>query len=220
MTQFLRDHPDVWVEMCASGGRMINLATLRMGHSHWITDYAEGDPDIGGAIRTGSNLFLPALCSHQTYFPPRDLPDDQPLPLYAMAAHFAGDFGLDSELKTLPRGRLDEIRAMVEFHRKVAHVMNGDFFLLHPQATDRADWEGWQFLSEDGTETLICARLYTASSLETVTFTPRGGVDLRQEGHWEVVENLGDAKVDLTQEPIPCRFGSERCVLLHAKKRS
>ena len=55
----LAKYPSVWIEGCASGGRMIDLGSLSRTMSHWSNDDSVSD-DRNRRFRLGANHFLPA----------------------------------------------------------------------------------------------------------------------------------------------------------------
>ena len=63
----LRTYPHVWVEGCASGGRMLDLGSLSRTHSMWINDDSVAD-DRNRAKRGGANHFIPAHYLQNAFF--------------------------------------------------------------------------------------------------------------------------------------------------------
>lgn len=63
----LRKFPHVWIEGCASGGRMIDLGSLSRTHSMWINDDSVSD-DRNRAKRGGANHFIPAHSIQNAFF--------------------------------------------------------------------------------------------------------------------------------------------------------
>ena len=63
----LRAHPGVWIEGCASGGRLIDLGMLSRTHSVWINDDSVSD-DRNRLLRSGANVFLPAHYLQNAFF--------------------------------------------------------------------------------------------------------------------------------------------------------
>ncbi len=212
MTALRKRHPDVWIEMCASGGRMINLAVLAYSHSLWITDYTGGDPDIAGAIRTGANCFLPAVCNHQSYYPPdRRDEGERPGETHALA-HFAGVFGLSHGLMFYDEEDLALLERMGRvWTQHVRPVLGGDFYLLRPQATSRDDWEAWQFHDPDTGQGVVCVRRYSQSTVAEDTLTLRGLLAGATVDHETL---LGDAETSTDGADLTLRFAEGPAVLI------
>jgi alpha-galactosidase len=112
----LRDrYPNVWIECCANGGRLIDLAMLRRCHSIWKNDYVgywgigqEPDADISRSLTNGINCFLPAVYVHSGFYLPEEviLDDTAIMDEYHYLSHFAGSRG------ELPRFRSSPAQAM------------------------------------------------------------------------------------------------------------
>jgi len=58
----------VWIEGCASGGRMIDLGSLSRTHSFWINDDSIND-DRNRRLRLGANHFLPSHYLQNAFLP-------------------------------------------------------------------------------------------------------------------------------------------------------
>jgi alpha-galactosidase len=197
MENFLERHPDVWVEMCASGGRIINLAVLRYSHSFWITDYTGPDPDIAVSIRSGVNAFLPAVCNHQSFYIHEDhKPEDAEIPLHYLTAHFPGVFGISQNLIHYPEHALAALEQAGRIWMELRDALEGDYYLLAPQATGRDGWEIMQFHNADVGQGAVLLQQLSECTQQNFTLVLRGlpddavprvsvlagDVDLRAEG--------------------------------------
>jgi alpha-galactosidase len=65
----LAKYPSVWIEGCASGGRMIDLGSLSRTMSHWSNDDSVND-DRNRRFRLGANHFRPAHYIQSEQFSP------------------------------------------------------------------------------------------------------------------------------------------------------
>ncbi len=211
LSQVLRDfhraHPDVWIEMCASGGRMINLESLALGHSQWITDYTGNDPDIAGAIRTGANSILPAVVVHQSYYIPKGKDPDEDVEWDRLLAHFAGDFGLGPELYTAAERHLRRIGEAADLWRKIKHVQGGDFYRLTPPAETRDAWDAWQFHDPSTGEGVVCVRRLSECTRTNGQVTLRG---IPAGAAPEIHKVFGDAQLSRTENRLGLNFQRER----------
>ena len=61
-------YPGVWIEGCASGGRMIDLGSLTRVQSYWINDDSESDVH-NRRLRLGANHFIPAHYIQNAFLP-------------------------------------------------------------------------------------------------------------------------------------------------------
>ena len=64
----LEAFPSVWIEGCASGGRMIDLGSLSRTMSHWSNDDSVSD-DRNRRFRLGANHFLPTHYIQNAFLP-------------------------------------------------------------------------------------------------------------------------------------------------------
>jgi alpha-galactosidase len=212
MEEFLRRHPDVWVEMCASGGRMINLGVLRYAHSLWITDYVGGDPDVAADIRGGANQILPAACVHQSLYLPREvMAGEAPLPLRNCLAHFAGIFGISQNVLNWPEQARALIRQWAEHYKTLRRFLAGDFYRLTPRPQSRDAWEGWQFHdAETGSGFALLMRL-SESTRTTGKVTLRG---MAANARLRIGIMVGTAQVDVDGTELSVSFRDMGCLLL------
>ena len=57
----MREHPNWMVEGCASGGRRIDLGTMRRAHTYWMSDHST-DPFFAVTCRRGQTAFYLVTC--------------------------------------------------------------------------------------------------------------------------------------------------------------
>jgi alpha-galactosidase len=212
MSEFVRRHPDVWVEMCASGGRMINLGVMRYSHSFWITDYTGADPDIAGDIRSGANLMMPAVYVHQSLYMPQEcMESDQPIPAHCALAHFGGLYGFSQNVLNWPEPSRDVLTRMADVYKNVRHLLAGDYYRLLPQAESRDAWEAWQFHRPDTGEGLVVVLRLSGSMQE------QGCLDLRGMAAGAsayLTKCFGDAKATAEGTSVNIAFRKDRSVVL------
>ena len=66
--RLLEKYPSVWIEGCASGGRMMDLGSLGRTMSMWINDDSVSD-DRNRRLRLGANHFLPSHYLQNAFLP-------------------------------------------------------------------------------------------------------------------------------------------------------
>jgi alpha-galactosidase len=128
-----RDHPEVELMLCASGGGRVDLDTLRSFHELWLSDNT--DPVTRVRMQFSASHVLPALVmgAHVTAWGERPV-------AFACAVAMSGRFGFDLDLATLSPDDLDVCRRAVDLHREVRPlVQHGDLWrLVDPATTDAA----------------------------------------------------------------------------------
>lgn len=138
LDSLLQRFPDLVIENCASGGRRIDLETLRRSHADWISDHSQSE----GCIRYhlhGACAWLPAnhlntSMAHAYLEPNRGVDWRAPLPASAYLSHFGGNFSTSDRLASItPAGRETLRRYVALFHR-AAPCFAGDVFPFGNQA--------------------------------------------------------------------------------------
>lgn len=137
-------HPETVLEGCASGGRRIDLETVRRFHTAFISDYTV-DPSIVRFHLHGINHFLPGSYSyvqytlpapHQRHFAAADI-DFQSM--------FAGSFGTGGRIDLWSETMKEKARLHVSVWKKLRRYMMEDYYPLTAQPGDLSAWSAWQF---------------------------------------------------------------------------
>lgn len=135
-----RAWPDVIMENCASGGRRIDLGTIKRFHTHQKSDYWF-DAETDQASLLALNRYLPASCIAAHV---RDLDD------YAWHSVFASSIcaGWIADAEDFDAGRAKELLGQ---YREWRHLLQGACFALTPYPysftgvdTPEAQLGGWQ----------------------------------------------------------------------------
>jgi alpha-galactosidase len=148
--EIMRKYPHVWIESCASGGRVIDLAQLRCSHSIWICDHIFDD-DHNRNLRGGANQLLPAACIQNSIFLNRTIDKRPPVPGtpldggYRFLTYFSGALGFGQGLSFWKQEDLDEAARYVALYKQYRHCLEGDFYRLLPPPRNLDAWDGWQY---------------------------------------------------------------------------
>lgn len=133
MATVARNHPDVELMLCASGGGRSDLGTLRWFHELWTSDNT--DPVDRVRIQWGASHLLPAsvLGAHVTRW------GDRPL-AFGCAVAMSGRFGFDLDLRELTEDEWHVCREAVgTYHRIRDLVQHGELHrLVSPVGSTRA----------------------------------------------------------------------------------
>jgi alpha-galactosidase len=160
--ELLKRHPNMWLDVCASGGRRNDLESMRRGVPYCKTDYAVDLVSVQGQTY-GISLWLP-------YFGATwDTREDA----YSCRSRFAHSVGACLNLndpnhfrKELPK-RLQEWRTTVQYYW-------GDFWPLSPYNIDNKLWIAWQFDCPEKDEGVVQAFRRAESDYEAARFRLRG----------------------------------------------
>jgi len=166
-----RAHPQWLVECCASGGRRIDLGTLRRAHTIWFSDHTE-DALVCRFMQTGAQRFLPGNLPNSSVpvahgAGDTSITDADVLSRMCGALSFDGDITLWSPALTARAARL------VAIYRTFRRLLVADFYPLTPHPLRPAEGEVVQFVSRDGTEGVILGFAGAAPATE-VRVRPRG----------------------------------------------
>jgi len=141
-------HPDVILDGVASGGRRIDLETVRRFHTMYISDYTF-DPAIIRFHLFGINNFLPGNYHTVLYVRHPLRKDVQPWDFQSddvgFQTLFGGAFGIGGRVDLWPESLKRQAREYVRTWKRLRHYLVQDFYPLSPQPADMTSWSGWQF---------------------------------------------------------------------------
>lgn len=149
MAEVARNHPQVELMLCASGGGRSDLGTLRWFHELWTSDNT--DPVDRVRIQWGASHLLPAsvLGAHVTRW------GDRPL-AFGCAVAMSGRFGFDLDLREVTDEEWDACRESVRtYHRIRDLVQHGELRrLVSPVGSSRA---ALAYLAPDAARSVVFA---------------------------------------------------------------
>jgi alpha-galactosidase len=157
-----RRHPGLLIDCCASGGRRLDLETVRRAVPLWRSD-GNGDP-LGEQCHTyGLAFWLPYYGSG---IPPTDIYTLRSgmLPSYLVFLQVLAD---TDATKTLVRRMLREWRA-------IADNLLGDYYPLTPYSLDMNRWMAWQFHRPEAGTGIVQAFRRDYSPVASMRFQLRG----------------------------------------------
>jgi alpha-galactosidase len=150
--------PGLVMEGCASGGRRIDLETLRRNHLYWKADHIYGEPHHQQSTLFAGLHWLPGGFLNSTVL---DLQEDR----YALHSTFGGSLtvGWDpTQMKPDPKARYFKqaydpalAKSQIASFKAVRHLFDGDFFPLTPYSPNPVYWLGWQFHRDDLNEGVV-----------------------------------------------------------------
>jgi alpha-galactosidase len=150
LDRLMKAYPDLLIEGCASGGRRIDLETVKRSHTFWKSD-STGEIPVIRFHETGGNVFLPGQLLN-TNVDPHELPFDT-------ESVFGGPFGMRCDWTKVDDSSLEQIRQQITLYKQLRPLLNEDYYSLFAQNRETADWTGWQFDSPtQGTGFLVIFR--------------------------------------------------------------
>jgi alpha-galactosidase len=131
-------YSDLLIESCSSGGRRIDLETMRRAHTYWKSDQT-GCLICARSQETGGNRFLPGGLLNT------NLPATSQASRFDLHSLFAGPLGFACDWTKLDAAARDRVRQEIAAYKRVRHLLNKDYYPLFPQTYDQSHWVGWEF---------------------------------------------------------------------------
>jgi len=149
------DHPRLVIENCASGGRRIDLGTLRRSDIHWISDHSF-NPHISRYMLCRFARFIPSHLASSAVSVRAGAGDAGFGDLDALS-RMCGAWSVSGDVAGWSRRLTRRMRKWADAYKRVRHLIGQDFReLLGPPATDR-HWDAVQFAAPDAAEHLVLA---------------------------------------------------------------
>ncbi len=139
MEWVLKNYPSLCVEQCASGGRMIDLGTLRRAHMVFVSDHTIS-ADICRYHLSGASCFLPSILLHT------DLSHHtEAYPDVFYLSRFGGALGIGDDIARWSPVLQEKAKKMIGIYKLIRHFLAGDFYPVFSQPVSIREWDGWQF---------------------------------------------------------------------------
>jgi alpha-galactosidase len=190
MEEVRRRHPEVWLEMCASGGNRIDSEMIRRADSYWISD--QTTMTDGQRLQSASAaLVLPARyrytamaqSSVEATPPPAGHEFSEEPWLTAMS----GTFGIMEPFASWSTPLREQAAREVAHFKEIRHLLDGDVTIFRddPNVPNRG-WEAWEFSDEASGEAALFAFRQNSSEQHR---------SFDAEHHWDVDLPEGGATV-------------------------
>jgi alpha-galactosidase len=154
LDELMKRHPDLLIECCASGGRRIDLGTLKRAHTIWISDHTE-DPHICRFMQSGGNRFLPANLLNSAV--PNYLGSKEKKRTIDFLSRMVGAFSLDGDVASWSEEQSLDVKNLIKIYKSIRHLLVQDFHPLTPQPSNPDEGEVISFVSEEKGECVIFA---------------------------------------------------------------
>ena len=194
--------PDSLREECASGGRRIDLETIRRMHIHQKSDYWFNN-DVDQASIWGLSRYLP----NNLFSVPINRMDDYSFHS-AMASSLCMGWIADAEDFDAARGKV-----LLEKYRKVRHLLIDAWYPLLPYSRALTEWIGSQYHRSDLDEGLALLFRREDSAYQTVEVSFQG---LDTEATYELSYDSAGETVRVRGADLMDRF----CVTISESHRS
>jgi len=167
----MRAHPRWLVECCASGGRRIDLGTLRRAHTIWFSDHTD-DALVCRFMQNGANRFLPGHLPNSAV-PVQRNAGDGTITDADVISRMCGALSLDGDIASWSAGLTRRVAELISLYKEFRHLLVEDFYPLSPQPTRPEDGEVVQFVRRDGADAVVLV-FRGVNGHGTFTVAPRG----------------------------------------------
>lgn len=201
-------HPQWMIENCASGGRRIDLGTLRRSHTNWLSD-STSNPWLGRWMKLRSQLILPGSASNSAVAIRRGAGDPADVD-EAVLSRFCGKLAFHGDIASLSHAATRRVRYWADQYKQIRHVLLGEFRQLSdiPQSLDEPDVV--EFRSVDGSEALVAAFLAEPAPDRALADLPAPRFEAR------IWTDLATGRLERSRDPFQARLGERRAAIWHA----
>ena len=151
----MTEHPNWMVEGCASGGRRIDIGTMKRAHTYWFSDQTEM-ASLCRYMQARANRFLPGNLLNSSVAVSAKATDEG-FDDTAVLSRMLGKLAFDGSISRWSPSLTERMASWVTVFKSIRHLLVQDFFQLLPQPQTAEDWDGVQFVSYSGDESVVFA---------------------------------------------------------------
>jgi alpha-galactosidase len=146
-------HPDLMLEMCAGGGRRIDLGMVRRAHTMWISDQTERAPYCR-YMQARANRFLPGHLLNRAIAVGGPESDNR-FDATGALSRMLGKLAVHGRMSSWSDQQVRTMAVWIEQFKSVRHLLVQDFYELLGQPTVAEDWDALEFVAWDQSEALL-----------------------------------------------------------------
>ncbi|MBE7044394.1 MAG: hypothetical protein E7397_02610 [Ruminococcaceae bacterium] len=205
----LEKYPHLIIDNCSSGGRRIDIETLRRSIPFFRSDYQcefNANPEVLQVVNSNISYYLPYNgCTNKTK-------ND----LYSLRSSYSSSWGgafYNAVFQTMNAEELDFAAEVVEEYRSIRSYFAEDFYNLASNVYDLTSWTVWQYHNPKTDSGIVLAFRREASPFETISVSLKG-----IEGTYNFV-NRDTMETFASSYTLSLHLPEKRsCVLLEYKK--
>ncbi len=219
LDSLLGAHPLLRIEGCASGGRRIDLATLRRSATMWISDQSFS-PDICRYMQCRLGRFLPGVCANTAVSVHRQR--GYSFGDVDVFSRMCGALSFNGDVASWPAPLARRMAACVEAYKRIRHLLVEDFYQLLPTPSSDRDWDAVQFASADGSQSVIFA-FCTGGDQGRLVLRPRR---INPQASYSIRDLTGRARPqavtggDLIRRGLPVLLKPHSAACIHLTRQS
>ncbi len=146
-------HPELMLEMCAGGGRRIDLGMIRRAHTLWISDQT-GRAPYCRYMQARANRFLPGhLLNRAVAVGGKE--SDNRFDATGVLSRMLGKLAFHGKISSWSEQPAQTMAVWIEQFKAVRHLLVQDFHQLLRQPAVAEDWDALLFTARDQSEALL-----------------------------------------------------------------
>ena len=149
----MKEHPNWMVEGCASGGRRIDIGTMKRAHTYWFSDQTDL-PKVCRYMQARANRFLPGHLLNSSVAVSAHVSDED-FDDTAVLSRMLGKLAFDGWITKWSPKLTARMASWVAVFKEIRHLLVQDFYQLLPQPQSAEDWDAVQFASYPGDEAVV-----------------------------------------------------------------
>lgn len=146
-------YPRWMVESCSSGGRRIDIGTMKRAHTYWFSDQTENHGQCR-YMQARANRFLPGHLLNSSVAVGRGK-GDSGFDDTAVLSRMLGKLAFDGDIASWSATWTARARRWVEVFKCIRHLLVQDFYQLLPMPATIDDADALEFVSYDGGEAVL-----------------------------------------------------------------
>jgi len=162
--------PNWMVEACASGGRRLDLGTIRRAHTVWFSDHTTY-PAVCRHMQARANRFLPGHLLNSSVAVGFGRGDDG-FDDTAILSRMLGKLAFDGDIASWSPSLTRRARHWTDAFKAIRHLLVQDFHQLTPAPATGDDWDVMSFNAYDGSEAVLYA--FSGRKADAMTVPLRG----------------------------------------------
>jgi len=184
-------YPNWMVEACASGGRRIDIGTMKRAHTIWFSDDTTAASNCR-YMQARANRFLPGHLLNSSVAVGWEA-GDAGFNDTSVLSRMLGKLAFDGDIASWSPTLAKRMAKWSNEFKEIRHLLVQDFYQLLPIPTTADDCDAVQFVSYLGDEAVVF--VFSGVSGGTVRLQLRG---LDQKGNYEVSCGLGGSASNYT----------------------
>ncbi len=188
----VKTHPNILFEGCSGGGGRYDASMLAYFPQIWCSDNTDAPTRL--IIQYGTSFAYPVstMGAHVSVCPNKRTKRTVPLSTRAIVA-MHGTYGYELDPAKMSEAEREECRRYTQFFKENAELIGGGTYYRLSSPYDDSLHTSWQFVSEDGSESLICSVATDVLINDKISYVKAKGLD--RNAFYRVTDLNGESRV-------------------------